>query len=175
MIPSRHIVAGGSPPRLPRRPRLGGWKAGVAGLVAGVILATGLPAGAAWLVNSSGTASVQLAKLEPVEVGKVTLDPDAKALPGKRIDLVASTLGNPNGVTVSVLDSDLKALESDDADCKASLGKGVKYTARDAFDLKDGQSEDVVLGTVALGSLANTCQGATLTGTVSLKVGYGDK
>ena len=144
------------------------------GVVAGVVLATTLPAGAAWLVNSSGEASVKLAKLEPVEVGKVGLDSETPALPGKKVGLVASFLDNPNPVTVSVLDSTLVELSSEDADCKASLGKGLKYQAREPFDLKDGKSENVVLGTVSIGSLANSCQDALLVGSVRLKVGYGD-
>jgi len=144
-----------------------------AGLVAGAILASTVPAMAAWLVSSTGEVQVGLAKLEPVVVGKAALSDEGKALPGKKLALVASSLDNPNGVTVSVLDSSLKSLESTDEDCRASLGSGVKYSARDPFDLDDGKSEDVVLGTVSLGALANSCQGAVLEGVVALKVGYG--
>lgn len=143
------------------------------GTVAGAILAVSAPAVGAWLVSSSGEASVTLARLEAVGVGKATLSDEGKALPGKKLALVADFLDNPNGVTVQVLDSTLKTLETDDPDCRATLGNGVKYTARSSFDLADGKTDDVVLGTVALGALANSCQGAVLEGTVALKVGYG--
>jgi hypothetical protein len=143
------------------------------GLVAGILAATSVPALAAWLVSSSGEASIALASLQPVEVGRVTLDADAKALPGKKVALVASSLTNTNGVLVQVLETDLKALESDDPDCKASLGLGIKFLSRDTFDLPDGKTENVTLGSASIGQISNRCQGAVLTGTVLLRVGYG--
>lgn len=144
----------------------------LAGLIAGVVLSIALPAAASWLVQSSGDAQVRLGSLEPVKVGTATLSTDTKALPGKKVELVVD-LDNPNGVTVQVIDSDLRSMESQDADCKASLGEGIKYAPRDDFDLADGKTEDVVLGIVSLGKLANSCQGAELEGTAVVKVGYG--
>jgi hypothetical protein len=140
------------------------------GLVAGVVLATAVPAIASWFVESRGEASVMLDRLEPLKIGPATVKDGDEALPSKQVSLV-SDVDNPNSVALTILSSRLTELKAEDPACDVS---DIEYRDNNDVAVPPGKSEHVAVGRLVLPNrMAQACMGANLKGTITVKAAYG--
>jgi hypothetical protein len=139
----------------------------VIGLVIGIVSATAVPALATWMVTAKGEVNIDLADLKALEVG--TAKTTEAALPGRKAVLVAR-VQNPNEIPLTIISSSISGLRADADGCDVS---GIIYFDR-KIDVPPGEHEGVELGVIELPkSLANACQGASLSATITVKAAYG--